>query len=269
MPACSAGCVRSIVALSASVSRESASKVRPACVKKSDCSIRQRGHHPRRVGELGEEPPEARLAVRERAHDRREVAEHARQLLDGGVEIRAAARQRRAEAVEGTLDPAAGGRVVDPCHVVEVHGPDRLLDREDMVLLRRLARLAARHLEVLQAQRRARPDREHAVHRDLALVRLEHGVDLGRRPAVLERARAHLAHEADPDPALTHLGAATDRGRVVRQHLHLEVGHERQPLVRVVGEEDGDERDEHGDGPDQDRAGHDRCGRAAAHGASR
>ena len=38
MPACSAGCVRSIVALSASVSRESASKVSPAWVKKSDCS---------------------------------------------------------------------------------------------------------------------------------------------------------------------------------------------------------------------------------------
>ena len=108
MPAWSAGCVRSIVALSDSGSRESASNVSPAWVKKSDCSFGERRDYARRVAELVEEAPEPRVAVGKRARDRLEVLEEARELLDSLVEVGAASGERGAEARGGR----AGSRAV-------------------------------------------------------------------------------------------------------------------------------------------------------------
>ena len=60
-----------------------------------------------------------------------------------------------------------------------------------------------------------------------------------------------------------------DRRRVVGPHLHLERWARTAVPVGVVGEEDRDDRHEHGHGADQGRARDERGGRAAGHGPSR
>ena len=65
--------------------------------------------------------------------------------------------------------------------------------------------------------------------------------------------RLHRLDDADPGAADPHLVAFDQRLRVRDLGLEVVGGDEGQAVVGVVGEEDGDQDDEHGDRPDQDR----------------
>ena len=71
--------------------------------------------------------------------------------------------------------------------------------------------------------------------------------------AVGEHDRRHVGHDADAEAARAHLVALDQVGAVGHEHVELARGHERQPVVGVVGQEDGHDEDERGHRPDRAR----------------
>ena len=122
------------------------------------------------------------------------------------------------------------------------------------------SRRAAGHLDVLEAERGARPDdatvESHRQRLDGALqLQLEHG---DARAVVLALA-ADLVDDADARAADPHLVAAHEVRRRSELRRERVCRHERQALVRVVREEHGDEDDEHRRRADQHRVAAMRC----------
>jgi len=126
-------------------------------------------------------------------------------------------------------------------------------------------------LDVLQAERRARPDGHLRIGGDGAELAVELQRQLRADPAAGQRDRLHPRDDADAEAARADL-VAGDEVRAVREvDLELRRGHERQARVRVVREEDGDDDHEHGHGADEHRARNDGGAVAAdrAHGLRR
>ena len=131
---------------------------------------------------------------------------------------------------------------------------------------------AGDHLDVLEPERGAGPHAEARVDRqrlDL-LVELEVQQRRSSAPCRSPCAARSWMPSTTPTrkpPARTSL-PLTSLAALGTSALQLVGGHERQPLVRVVGDEDRDDRDEHGRGADQDRAGNELWA-ALPHGPSR
>src|SRR5439155_6074178 len=175
--------------------------------------------------------------------------------------------QAGSELERRALNRRAGLGVEGVDHLVELHAPPRVDERELPALVQRAAVPARNELEVLEPERRSRADRELGV----VAQRLDGLVELQRDHGV-RRVRADLAGDAVDRPYALAADAnlvALDEARGVR-HLGLDVvgRDERQARVRVVGEEHRDDRDQHGHGADQDRRARDAWLRTSAHGGS-
>ena len=94
-----------------------------------------------------------------------EVVEELRQLVDRHVEVLAAAGERVAEPDQVVLRGLPGLGVEELVEVVELDRHRRLRERDRVAVAERLLGLALRDLDVLQAERRARPDRGRRVDR--------------------------------------------------------------------------------------------------------
>jgi hypothetical protein len=214
-----------------------------------------RRHRPellRRAPRAPDQPVEPSAAVREVAGHVLEPLEQRRGVGHERVHRRTASREPGPEVAERVLEGAPGRRVEGVLHLVELDVRLRRRHGQSAVL-RDLLPAGARHeLEVLQPERRARADGDLAVVAQLQAL-VEAHVEDRERPARagLRGDRLHDPHALAADPDLVVLGQP--RG-VRHERLDLVGGHERQPLVGVVGEEDGHEGHEHGDRPDQDRA---------------
>jgi hypothetical protein len=145
--------------------------------------------------------------------------------------------------------------------LVELDGRGRGLGQRDRVaVLEALVGAAARELDVLEAQRGARPDDDRRVGRQRGDRALELQAEDRDARAVIAALDLDLVDGADaraPEPDLV---PAHEVRRA--RHLGLERvgGNEREALVGVVGQEHGDEHDEHGRRADQ----HGVAGNAAA-----
>jgi hypothetical protein len=199
------------------------------------------------------------------------VVEELGRDLDGLVEVGAAAGEGVAEALQVALR-CAPGRLVE--HVVELVELDRdrgLAGRHRRAVGEDVLRAPGLQLDVLQSQRRAGPDDDARVDRHGARLLVE--LEPQPRPDLVvgQHHRRHVGDHADAEAARAHLVALHQVGAVGHEHVELARGHERQAVVGVVGQEDGDDDDERGHRPDEHGAGDDRrVGSAAAlHGASR
>jgi hypothetical protein len=94
--------------------------------------------------------------------------------------------------------------------------------------------------------------------------------ELGGDAAVAGLHRHHGGDDADPRAADPHLVAFDQRVGVGHPRLEVVGRDERQAVVGVVGEEDGDDHDQHRDRADDHRAArHPLYAAAIPHGASR
>ena len=180
-----------------------------------------------------------------------------REVADGGVQGLAAAGERVAELGQVDLDRGAGGVVEGVEDLVDL---DRLgggrAERHRVAGLEALLGGAALDLQVLEAQGRARAHDHGRVDRQRVEVLVQLHVDLGVDRAVLRVLdRLDGLDRADADAADADLVAGDQRVGVGHLGRELVGGDEGQALVRLVGEEDRDGDDEHGDGADQGRAG--------------
>ncbi len=192
-------------------------------------------------------------------------------LPDRLVEVGAAAVEGVAEADEVVARRLARRRVEHPEHLVELDGDPRLALRERRAVGERPARDPAVELDVLQAERRARPDGHVRVGRDGAELAVELQRQLRADLAAGQRDRLHPGDDADAEAAGADLVAGDEVRAVGEVDLELRRRHERQARVRVVREEDGDDDHEHRHGADEHRARDDGGAVAAdrAHGLSR
>ena len=107
------------------------------------------------------------------------------------------------------------------------------------------------------------PDRDRRVDRQRFGVLVEAEREFGGDLAVFELDRDDLLDDADADAADPHLVAFDQGVGVGDPRLEVVGGDEGQAVVGVVGEEDGDDDDQHGHRPDQDRAARDAAESAA------
>ena len=131
-------------------------------------------------------------------------------------------------------------------------------------------RVAGDDLQVLEAERRFRPDDHRRVLRQRLDVLVEAEVEFGGDLTVAGLHRHHRLDHADAGAADPHL-VALDQGVGVG-HAGVEVvgRDEGQAVVGVVGEEDGDDDDQHGHRPDDHRAArHSLYAAAVSHGPRR
>ena len=143
-------------------------------------------------------------------------------------------------------------------HVLELRRVRRrVLDRDRVAVLERLAGAAGDQLHVLQAECGARPHRQGRVHgqRLDRLVELE--VEDGDHALLavhLHPVALDVLDDADAEAAGAHLVALHELGAVRHLGLELVGGHEREAVVRLVRDEHGHDRDHHRDRADEDRA---------------
>jgi hypothetical protein len=119
-------------------------------------------------------------------------------------------------------------------------------------------------LEPSWSSRYLRPSAERGRIRNVESLEVELGDDLAVRVAD----RAHVLDHADAAAARADLVARHEVGAVGHAHLQRRRRHERQALVRVVGQEDRDDHDEDRHAADEDGVGCD-AGSGLPHGASR
>ncbi|TML02738.1 MAG: hypothetical protein E6G41_14880, partial [Actinobacteria bacterium] len=120
--------------------------------------LRDRRDDLRRRPELLEEVLEVGVRVREVRHHRLQVPEQRRRGLDEAAEVLAAAGERVAEALQVDLRGAPRLSVEHVVELVELDRDARLALRQHAAVRDRLLRAALRELDVLQAERRTRPD---------------------------------------------------------------------------------------------------------------
>ena len=175
------------------------------------------------------------------------------------VDVVAAARECVAEAQQRLLSVRPRARGERRQHVLQ--------------LRRGRARVAQRHRAPSSKVRRPRPGTSSTylspsaergrtatrVSTDSGWIRLSSlSSSTGDRAlAPVDRAAHHgdVVDHADPEAARSHLVAGHELRAVWYLGVELVGGHERQALVRAVGDEDRDDRDQHGHCPDQDGAG--------------
>jgi hypothetical protein len=178
--------------------------------------------------------------------------------------------------VSGEADAAAREGVPELEQIGLDRGPGRLVEGvEDLVDLDRLgprggerdrlpgpeplAGVAPLNLQVLEPEGRARPDDHRRVLGEGIEILVQLHVQLGADRAVLLADRLDVLDLANPGAADPDLVARDQGGGIGELSGELVGRDERQPLVRLVGEEDGDHHDEHGDRTDKGRA----CGQGA------
>src|SRR5262249_27309267 len=106
-----------------------------------------------------EEVDQLRVRLRQRLHDRRQVLEERVEGGDRLVDRRAAARERVAEALQRRTRAVARLLVEGREQVLVLDRPRLgLRQRDGRAGLQRLLRLAGRDVQVLEAERRLRPD---------------------------------------------------------------------------------------------------------------
>jgi hypothetical protein len=120
-----------------------------------------------------------------------------------------------------------------------------------------------RDLQELEAEGGLRPDHDRRVDRQRFGVLVEAEREFGRGLPVRELDRDHRADRADEGAADADVVAFDQRVGVRHPRLEVVGGDEGQAVVGVVGEEDGDDHDQHRDGADDDRAARDPLDAAA------
>ncbi len=184
------------------------------------------------------------------------VAERA-ELADRGVEADTAPGESVAELEEVGLDRGPGGLVEHIEDLVDLDrfGPRRG-KRDRLPRSEALGGVAALDFQVLEPEGRARPHDHRRVLGQGIEILVQLHVDLGAdRARFLVLDRLDLLDLADPGAADPDLVARHQGGGVRELGGELVGGHEGQPLVRLIGEEDRDHDDQHGDRADQGRAG--------------
>ena len=197
------------------------------------------------------------------AHHRRQAGDERHERADRAVESGAAARERVADADARGVDPGAGRRREHRQHLIEVDLRPRLRDGDRRPVGPLPAGVPERHVEVLLADRGLQPDREAAVDRQPLHRLVEGQVEHRDRLAAPGPPRADARHR--PDQRATHVNLAAAGQLFGVAHLHVQVvaGHERQPVVRLEGEHDRDDRDQHRQRADQQRPREWVCGAPA------
>ncbi len=160
--------------------------------------------------------------------------------------------------------PTRVGRREHRQDLVEVDRGPRLADRHGGAVGESASRVAGRDLEVLESDRSLQPDREPGVDRQRLDALIHAQVQLRDRAPAREPLRGHARDDADQRPADPHVRAVRQLARVGDLDVELVARHERQAVGRVVGERHRDDRHQHGQRADQDRAAGDARGRAAA-----
>ena len=186
------------------------------------------------------------LRVGEVRHDRGQAVLELGQPADRLVEVGAAAVEGVAEADEVVARRLARRRVE------HARAPGRARPgcasgaRERRAVGERAARDAAVELDVLQAERRARPDASRA-SRPGRRRACWSSFSVSCAPTLPPGSATglHRRDDADAEAARAHLVARDEVRAVGEVDLELRRRHERQARVRVVGEEDGDDDHEH------------------------
>jgi hypothetical protein len=217
--------------------------------------LRHRRHRAHERVEPVQEASQLGARVRKVTGDRFEVPKQRRQTRDRVVERRPARGERVAEPIEVLLDRTPGVGVEHLEHVVELDRHVRLRLRQRRAVDEHVARGPLVQVEVLEPEHGPRLDRDGGVDRDLAvgLIQLERELCAGL--PVLHRHRLQRGDDPDQVAALANVIAGDELGPVRDVDLELARRHERQALVRVVGQEHGDEQHEHRDRADQHGVG--------------
>jgi len=151
--------------------------------------------------------------------------------------------------------PSSEGRE----HVLELRRVlGRVADRDRVAALEAALGATGDQLHVLEPERGARPHRQRRVHRQRLdrLVELEvEDRDNSLLALLLNALALDVGDDADAEAAGAHLVALHQLGAVRHLGLDLVRRHERQPVVRLIGDEHGDDRDHHGHRADEDGAG--------------
>ncbi len=213
-------------------------------------------------------------------------------LVPGGDQVRQRrlrAFQQRAQGVEGGVElrPAPGEGVAETCQVALDRGPGLLVEHaEELVDVDRfgsrggdrdrvaggeaLRRVAGDDQQVLEAERRFGPDDHRRVDRQRFDGLVEAEAEVGGDLAVFELHRLDRLDHADAGAADPHLVALDQRVGVGHAGGEVVGGDEGKAVVGVVGEEDGDEHDQHRHRPDDHRAArHPLYAAAVSHGPRR
>src|SRR5207244_7696513 len=149
------------------------------------------GHGSHRTERL----PQAGARVRERRGDVLEMEEQHGRRRERAVEVDPPTGQAGSELERRALNRRAGLGVEGVDHLVELHAPPRVDEREPPALVQRAAVPARNELEVLEPERRSRADRELGV----VAQRLDGLVELQREHGI-RRVRADLAGDAVDRP---------------------------------------------------------------------
>jgi hypothetical protein len=208
------------------------------------------------AAQLDEQPVEPHGRVRERAEDRFGVGQEGDEVVDDLVDRDAAPGKRGTEALERGALVVARLLVERAEEILELDRLGRVLERDRVAGRVALGLGAERELDVLEAERRARPDLHERVDGQRLDVLVELHVDHRDRVArLLVDPRPDLLDEPDAAAADLHVVAVHEVRAARELGRHVVRRHERKTLVCVVGQEDRNDRDQHRDGPDEDGAG--------------
>ena len=177
------------------------------------------------------------------------------------VEALAAAGERVAEAAQVRARGVARRLVEHVRELVELDGRRRGLRERDRVAVgEAVVGRAARELDVLEAERRARPDRSASSRS--AAARPTSPASAPSRAMLEPSSRRSTSIVSTVPTRVPPIRTSLPRTRLAAlgtSRLERVGRHERQALVGVVGEEHGDEDDEHRRRADQHRVAGDRC----------
>ena len=159
--------------------------------------------------------------------------------------------------------PRRVGGVEHREHLVEVDGGAGLAHRDGGAVGERALRMTQSDRQVLLPDRALQPDRERRVDGQPPDAPVELEREQRDRLAVRRPGGLDAVDEPDQRAAHVHLGAVGQLVGVGDLHVQRVAGHERQPVVGVVGQEHRDDHREHGQRADQDRASRAGCDRGA------
>ena len=258
-----------IVALSASGSRENASKVVAISVKRRAWTAATGATMPRGVAELGEEAPQLSRVGRQQLGHRLKRVEQPREPGDRVVEVRAAAGERVAEPGQVGLRGVARRLVEDLVDVVELHRDVGLASGIVSPSLRwSFERPRTNSMYFRPSAERGRTLMVVSTGTSPTFLS---SLSLSSAAAVPLGSVIGFRSSTTPmrkPPSRTSL-PLTRLAPFVDLHVELPGRDEGQAVVGVVGEEDRDDHDERGDRPDEHGVGDDRLVAAASHGARR
>ena len=188
--------------------------------------------------------------------DRRGLGRERDKRMDDFVELDTPRGEAVAECDRVLLDRGAGLGVEHVEQLVDVNRFARLRERDRGPGLERLSGCALFQFEVLQADRRDRQDDRARVRRERldVLFELQFG-QRGDAPGLRILYGFERADDTDAVAGDAHLVGLLQRRGFREFDVDVVRGDEREPVVGVVGEVHGDDHDQRGERPDQQRAG--------------